>query len=62
MNLQEITRETVNWIYLASDREKFRAVVNAVYELRIQQDAENFLTCWGTIYYLLKKRLLHVFS
>jgi len=36
MDLQEITREAVKWIDLASDREKLRAVVNAVYELRIQ--------------------------
>ena len=32
MTLEEITREALYWIDLASDTEKLRAVVNVVYE------------------------------
>jgi hypothetical protein len=35
MNLKEIGLEVVNWIDLAEDRYRWRAVVNAVMNLRV---------------------------
>ena len=36
MTLEEITREALYWIDLASDTEESRSVVKVVYEIRIQ--------------------------
>ena len=35
MDLEEVGFEGVDWIYLAQDREKLRAVVNAVMNLGV---------------------------
>jgi hypothetical protein len=42
-DLKETRLETVNWIYLAQDMEKWRAVVNTVTNLLVPQNVENFL-------------------
>jgi len=34
----------MEWIYLAQDRNRWRAVVDAVVKLRVPSNAENFLT------------------
>jgi hypothetical protein len=35
---------SVNWIDLAQDRERWRALVDAVMNCRVSYNAENFLT------------------
>jgi hypothetical protein len=35
MYLQEVGREGMEWLYLAPDRDRFRALVNAVKNLRV---------------------------
>jgi len=44
MELQEMGCRGMDWIDLAQDRNKWRAVVNAVMNLRIPLNAGNFLT------------------
>jgi hypothetical protein len=35
MNLREIGRESVEWIHMAHDRDRWRALVNTVMNLRV---------------------------
>ena len=44
MDLQEVERGGMDWIDLARDRERRRALMNAVMNLRVPQNAGNFLT------------------
>jgi hypothetical protein len=43
----------VDWIDLAQDRDRWRAVVNAAVSLRVRSDAGN-LSSWGACYLLRK--------
>ena len=39
----------MDWINLAQDREKSRDLVNAIMNIRVLQNAENFFTSWETV-------------
>jgi hypothetical protein len=44
MDLGEIGFGDVDWIHLAQDRDRWRALLNMVINLRVPQNAGNFLT------------------
>jgi hypothetical protein len=44
MDLQEVGFGDKDWIELAQDKDRWRALVNAVMNLQVLQNAGNFLT------------------
>jgi hypothetical protein len=44
MDLREIGWNGVDWIYMAQDRDPWRALVNTVLNLQVQQNAGKFLS------------------
>jgi hypothetical protein len=44
MDLWEVELWFVDWIELAQDKDRWRALVNAVMKFRVPQNAGNFLT------------------
>jgi hypothetical protein len=47
MDLREVGCEVADWIDVAQDRDRWRALVNAVLNLRVPQNAGNFLSSSG---------------
>jgi hypothetical protein len=58
MDLKEIVSEGVDWNVLAKDRNKWWTVFNAVMNLRVPQNAGNFLSRRGTVSFS-RRTLLH---
>jgi len=48
----------INWIDLAQDRDRWLDLFNAVINLRVPQNADNFLTSGETVSFS-RKTLLH---
>jgi hypothetical protein len=44
MDLQEVWREGMDWIALAQDRDRWRALLNAALCLRVPQNAGDLMT------------------
>jgi hypothetical protein len=62
MDLREIGLKGVDWIHLAQDRDRWRAVVNTVMNLRVPQMADNFLTSWVRTLFRGVSMLIHIVS
>jgi hypothetical protein len=48
MDVQEVGCGVMDWIGLAQDRDRWRAIVNAVVKIQVQSNAGNFFTSYQT--------------
>jgi hypothetical protein len=58
MDLRELGCWCVDWIELAQDRNRWRALVSAVMNLRVSENAGNFLTSYRPVSFS-RRTMLH---